>query len=189
MVDSFNPDSSNATALQLAQRFWGNIRGVVIDLGEAVSDSRGFWQYKLRRYYHIPLLLLGGGILVGLVVLVRQGEVFIPVYIVMSVLLLCVTPWPEQFRRYLTPMMPFLLVSLFSGVLGMMNWIRMVQPSLPRIFSPVALGSVLVLIAYAEVNALLSMYRWHLDPVTSETRDGSARRLSCLLLYGRLEGT
>jgi hypothetical protein len=70
-------------------------------------------------------------------------------------------------------MVPFLLVSLFSGMLGVSNWIRMARSDLVRTFAPAPLVAVLILIFYAETNALRSMYRWHLDPVTSETRDGT----------------
>ena len=127
LVDVFSPDSSKATAVQLAKRFWQNFLGMGVTLGEAVSESRGYWKYQFKfrgqrfpflklipqRSFYIPLVLLGGLVLGGMVVLVRRGEVFIPVYILISVLLLCATPWPEQFRRYLVPVAPFLLASLF----------------------------------------------------------------------------
>jgi hypothetical protein len=172
LVDAFNPDSALATAPELARRFWINLRGMVIVLGEAVSDSQGFWQYHLKAHHAIPLIVLGTFVISGIYFLIRQKEVFIPVYITTSVLLLCLTPWPEQFRRYLTPMLPFLLVSLFSGTLAASKRIRMVRSDLVRLLAPVPLAVVLIPIAYAETNALRSMYRWNLDPVTSETRDG-----------------
>jgi hypothetical protein len=186
LVDADSPGSSNASARQLAQRFWQNFIGMGATLGEAVSDSRGYWQYRLtlgvqrfplvkaitRRLSYIPLILLGGLVLGGIAVLIRRGEVFIPVYIVMSVVLLCATPWPEQFRRYLVPVAPFLLVSLFSCVLGVGNWLGMSGRRVVRKSAPIALLIVLALIFDAEFNSLHAMYRYHLDPVRSETYDG-----------------
>jgi hypothetical protein len=187
LVDAYSPGSSNASARQLAQRFWQNSLGMGVTLGEAVSDSRGFWRHRLTfrgqrfpfskmvlpRLFYIPLILLGGLCLGGMVVLIRRGEVFIPVYVLATVMLLCATPWPEQFRRYLVPVAPFLLASLFSCVLGIGNWLRMSRRKLVRKCAPVALLIVLALIFDAELNSLHAMYRYHLDRVRSETYNGS----------------
>jgi len=186
LVDAYSPAFSKATARQLAERFWQNFLGMGVTLGEAVSESRDYWKYRFQfrgqRFpflkmiaqwlFYIPLILLGGLILGGMVVFIRQGEVFIPVYILISVMLLCATPWPEQFRRYLTPVAPFLLASLFSCVLGVGNWLRMFRPKFVRKCAPIALTTVLALIFGAESNSLYSMYHYHLDRVRSKTYDG-----------------
>jgi hypothetical protein len=129
-VDAYSPPFSKATTQELANRLWQNFLGIGVTLGEAVSESREYWRYRFQfrgqrfpilklipqRSFYIPLALLGGLVLGGIIVFVRQGEVFIPVYISISVLLLCATPWPEQFRRYL-PRLLLSLASLFSCVL------------------------------------------------------------------------
>jgi hypothetical protein len=186
LVDYKSPDSGEATARQLARRFWQNVLGMEATLGEAVSESRGFWEYQLTYngkrlpllkivlpwLVPIPLILLGGLILGGMVLLIRRGEVFIPVYILASVVLLCATPWPEQFRRYLVPIAPFLLTSLLTGVLSVGNWLRMSRSKLVRLCAPVAPMLVLALIFEAELNSLDAMYKYHLDRVRSETHEG-----------------
>jgi hypothetical protein len=186
LVDAYSPGSSNVSALQLAQRFWQNSLGMGVTLGEVVSDSRGFWRHRLTfrgqrfpfskmvlpRLFYIPLILLGGLCLGGMVVLIRRGEVFIPVYVLVAVMLLCATPWPPQFRRYLVPVAPFLLASLFSAVLGVGNSLRMSRRKLVRKCAPIALLVVLAPIFYAELNNLGAMHRDHLDRVRSETYDG-----------------
>jgi hypothetical protein len=186
LLDYKSPRSGNATALQLAKRFWKNILVMGATLGESVSESRGFWEYQLNyhgklfpllvrvlsRLVPIPMLLLGGLILAGLIILIRRGEVFIPVYILASVALLCTTPWPEQFRRYLVPVAPFLLTSLSISVLSGSNWLRMSRSKLVRQCALIAPILVFALIFEAEVNSLLGMYRYHLDSIRSETRQG-----------------
>ena len=186
LVDYTSPGSGKATALQLAKRFWHNILGIGVTLGESVSDSREYWRYRLQfrgqrfpilklipqRSYYVPLVLLEGLILGGLVILIRRGEVFIPVYILAAVALMCATPVPEQFRRYLIPVAPFLLTSLFTCVLSGSNWLRMSRSKLVRKCALIAPMLVLALIFDAEVNSLLGMYRYHLDSVRSETRQG-----------------
>jgi hypothetical protein len=222
LLDYTSPGSGNATALQLAKRFWKNILGMGATLGESVSESRSFWEYQFARALRlakrfwknilgigaalaesvseshgfweyqlnyggkffpllvrvlswlvpIPMLLLGGLILAGLIILIRRGEVFIPVYILASVALLCATPWPEQFRRYLVPVAPFLLTSLSICVLSGSNWLRMSSSKLVRQCALIAPMLVLALIFEAEVNSLLLMYRYHFDSVRCETRRG-----------------
>jgi hypothetical protein len=186
LEDAYSPAFSNATARQLANRFWQNFLGIGVTLGEAVSESRKYWRYRFQfrgqrfpilklipqRSFYIPLVLLGGLVLGGMIVFVKQGEVFIPVYILISVLLLCATPWPEQFRRYLTPVAPFLVVSLFSCLLALVTWLRMLRSKLVRKCAPIALMTVPALIIGAELDSLYSMYKYHLDKVRSETYDG-----------------
>ena len=185
LADYTTPGSGRVTARQLAKRFWQNALGMEATLGAAVSESREFWAYQLTYdgnfpllrtvlpwLVPIPLILLGGLILGGMVVLIVRGEVFIPVYIMASVVLLCATPWPEQFRRYLIPVAPFLLTSLFICVLSGSNWLRMSRSKLVRKCALIAPMLVLALIFDAEVNSLLGMYRYHLDSVRSETRQG-----------------
>jgi hypothetical protein len=187
-ASSNNPASSKATALQLAKRFWQNSLGMGVTLGEAVSESREYWKYRLnfefrgQRFpflktssqwlFYIPLILLGGLILGGMVVFIRRGEAFIPVYILTSVMLLCATPWPEQFRRYLVPVAPFLLACLFSCLLGVGNWLRIFRPKLARQCAPIALMLLLALIFDSELDSLHSMYQYHLDRVRSAECDG-----------------
>ena len=185
LADYTTPGSGRVTARQMAKRFWQNALGMEATLGAAVSESREFWAYQLTYdgnfpllrtvlpwLVPIPLILLGGLILGGMVVLIVRGEVFIPVYIMASVVLLCATPWPEQFRRYLIPVAPFLLTSLFICVLSGSNWLRMSRSKLVRQCAVIAPILVLALIFEAEVNSLLGMYRYHLDSVRSETRQG-----------------
>lgn len=186
LADSYSHDTSKATAQQLASRFWKNFRKTGVSLGEVVSESRDYWRYKLdfhnqrfpslnaitQRLYYIPLILLGGLVLGGMVVLIRRGQIFIPAYILFSVMLLCATPWPEQFRRYLVPVAPFLLASLFTCLLAIGSGLRVFWPKLVWICAPVALTAVLGLIFGSELNSLHSMHKYHLNEVRSETYDG-----------------
>jgi hypothetical protein len=87
-------------------------------------------------------------------------------------MLLCVTPWPEQFRRYMTPVAPFLLVALFSSLLSLGNWLRTFGSKFLRRFAPIALIAVLALIFDTELRVVYWTYRNHLDRVSSETYDG-----------------
>jgi len=88
------------------------------------------------------------------------------------VALLCTTPWPEQFRRYLVPIAPFLLTSLFICVLSGSNWLRMSRSKLVRQCAWIASMGVVALIFGAELNSLHAVYKYRLDGVRSETYGG-----------------
>ena len=55
----------------------------------------------------------------GMVLLWIRQEWFIPLYCLAYVFVTCMTPWPEQFPRYLMPLTPFLALSL----LGLLAWV------------------------------------------------------------------
>ena len=46
----------------------------------------------------------------------RRRQWFVPIYAIAYVALVCSTPWPGQFGRYLTPLAPVLAFSLLVGV-------------------------------------------------------------------------
>src|SRR5262249_25250453 len=63
----------------------------------------------------LPVLLLAGLVTVGAAVLVLRGQWFAPLCFVSSVAVTCLAPWPEQFPRYLTPMVPFMALFVVVG--------------------------------------------------------------------------
>lgn len=181
--NAYSPGFRRATPRELAIRVWHNALGMPIVLGEAVSDTRGYWKARVgsrlpsvgfvRRWgSYSPLVLLGGLILGGVAVLFGRGEFFIPIYLVTAVILICATPWPDQFRRYLTALLPFLLVALLVCVLAAGNWVQTLWPRPGRLWAIVGLAVVLALVFDAERHGLRDMYGHHLDPVSAEARDG-----------------
>jgi hypothetical protein len=183
LEDANKPGSGNATPGRLARRVWQNALQIPVDLGEAVSDSRGYWRYRLssrfaalgflRQWgFYCPLVLLGGLIMGGLIVLVARHDYLVAVYVAAALALICATPWPDQFRRYLTTLLPFLLVALFVCLLAAGRLLRRLAPGPARLIVPVGLVVVLVAIFDAETFVLRSMYRDHLDDVTATARDG-----------------
>jgi hypothetical protein len=62
--------------------------------------------------------------------------------IVASVGLVCLTPWPGQFQRYLSPLVPFLSLALVIGSLATGQWLARRGP-LPRRLGWAALGLLL----------------------------------------------
>ncbi|MCI0354868.1 MAG: hypothetical protein L0099_07510, partial [Acidobacteria bacterium] len=135
LIQPFVPELGRATAGDMARRAALNLIALPVALGEIVSAPAGFWRWPLRKanewagstvlplgLIDIPLALLGYSVLACLVVggalLMARREWFIPLYLTASAGMLCLIPWPEQFNRYLAPLMPFLALLLVSALVS-----------------------------------------------------------------------
>jgi hypothetical protein len=128
LVDPFRPERGIASRLDLRARALDNLRSLPARLGEAVSAPQRFWEWSLYLLGGARgrgagargfMLVLGCLVLVSLVRLIARGERLIPLYLLASLGLICMTPWPEQFTRYLAPLAPFLTLVL---VIGLADW-------------------------------------------------------------------
>ncbi len=126
-VDSFRPELGPASPSALVARLAGNARAMLVRLGEGVSVPQNFWWNwfaALRETLgvdapgwlaRVPCVLLTMAIVLGALSLTRRREWLVPLYLAGSVGLACLTPWPQQFTRYLAPLAPFLGVCLLQG--------------------------------------------------------------------------
>lgn len=126
LIDPFRPELGQASAADLARRFLSSARGMISSLGETVVGSRRFWENRLG-WIHWRLngtvnILFGSVVLAGLVLLASRGEWLIPLYVLASMSLICLTPWPGQFTRYLSPLIPFMAVALAEVLSRARQW-------------------------------------------------------------------
>jgi hypothetical protein len=128
LVDPFRPELGRLSAVGLLERAFVNLAWCAPRLGEAVSAPQRFWEWSFfavgqeLRGGEIPtgrarawVSVLGFLVIAGVVLLWASGERLIPVYILASLGLICLTPWPGQFTRYAAPLAPFLALALVSG--------------------------------------------------------------------------
>jgi hypothetical protein len=66
----------------------------------------------------VCLATLGAGALVGAAVLLRGGEWRFPLYYGLTLAMICLTPWPDQFWRYLAPLTPLSFVFFIAALLA-----------------------------------------------------------------------
>jgi hypothetical protein len=59
---------------------------------------------------------IGLVVLAGTLVMVRRGQYLVPLCCGAAAVMMCVTPWPEQFSRYFAPMIPFLSIMLMTAL-------------------------------------------------------------------------
>jgi hypothetical protein len=195
LIDPFRPEGGRATARQLLTRSVANIRAVPAAIGEAVSVSPWCWRQVIggipRRLFgrspppwvgHIPVLLLGAVVAAGAVVLAARGLWFVPLCFASSVAMICLSPWPEQFPRYLTPMVPFMSVFLTVAVVGLLGLSRrLAHPwgGAARVAGPLLLATVLVVDGFW---AAWTFARWHPPVAFYDERGGE--HVYRLMFYG-----
>jgi hypothetical protein len=124
LVDPFTPERGRATAGDIARRFGENLAVLPVSLGEGVTVGPAAWRagadaIRVRTGTDIPAWVLrapaavvGCLVLAGALRFLTRKEWFIPAYLATSAGLMCLTPWPAQFPRYLVPLTPFLTLCL-----------------------------------------------------------------------------
>lgn len=190
LIDPFKPELGRASPGDLVERLLANLRLLPSRLGEAVSSPRRFWRLWLdlvcgglgarhapRGLPELPVGLLGILVLPGLLVLAAGGERLIPLYVLASLGLICLTPWPAQFVRYLSPLSPFLALSLVRGLVGWTRWLA-VHGVRARALGIMAVGAVSAAVLGVQVFALhrtLGRYHASVDYVDASGRASRGR--------------
>ncbi len=128
-IDPFRPELGRASKSALALRMVGNVKSLPWSIGEAASIHYGWWVAEVRKAnmflpgLHAPewladiaVLGLSAAVVVGIVLLTLSGQWLMGLYLAGSVFLMCATPWPGQFTRYMTPLTPFLVLGLLYAL-------------------------------------------------------------------------
>jgi len=135
--DPFAPELGRVTPLVLAERALASVPRLVTGLGESVSAPRGFWEWPLKKldrrlglapraaddawaWYDplvlAPLALLGLAVVVGLVLLARSGARALGLFVLCTLALVALLPWPAQIPRYLSPSTPLFTIALLRAL-------------------------------------------------------------------------
>ncbi len=143
MGDPHHPGSGRLRPKVLSGTVKANFRHLAKKIGEAVSTSEGYWrqalslaQQKLIGRQIIPpsivlipivfysLLVLGG------IALLFRNRAWLMLFIILASLgLICTTPWPGQFQRYLMPVTSFLAIAAMLALSQLFLITRRVVPS------------------------------------------------------------
>jgi hypothetical protein len=145
LVDSFRPELGTVDARGLVARVAVNASYLPLVLGECVSISVDYAEELadtlalelgfplVPRWIATPLLVLLTLLVVfGLGELFRSGERLLPLYVVFSLALICLTPWPRQWWRYLQPLTFVLAIALGRAVLTLRRATARARPRLAR---------------------------------------------------------
>jgi len=125
LVDPFKPELGRLDTSAFVSRLATNLATVPGAMGQIISakekDWRGtaLWLQSLlsdNRLFpvstvRVPIYALAVSVLGGLFVFIRRGDWIMTSIIAGSFGLMCLTPWPTQFTRYLEPVAPFLTIA------------------------------------------------------------------------------
>lgn len=188
LIDTSTPEKGYITPFGRVRRFAHNILRTPPKLGEAVSLEEGFWKLSLMKLSDVlnlsppyliiswlaffALWILGFLVIGGVILQIFKRQWFIPLYILAYLGLMCSTPWPDQFPRYLVPIAPFLVLSLFEVLLFIKTKID--KDFFPKWkFTGAAFSaSVLCLILIAQAYTVYSTYERDLLPVAYYDKSG-----------------
>lgn len=193
-VDPFRPELGRVSHSQALGRVLENLRGMPMTLGEGVSVHRGWWRGevdKINQRFSTPriphwvadaaMLLLAIPVIIGLVLLARKGELLLVLYVVGSLFIIAMTPWPIQFVRYLVPLTPFLTLAV---VLVLENTRARRAASLPWRAAWVALLGVVMLIGLQQLTTLYRSMSKYPSPAVITDQHGKKHQYR-LFFYDR----
>jgi hypothetical protein len=131
LKDPFVPERGRADIRDLVARVAKNSIEVLQPLAETTGLQQGYWRRPIGRVLYrltpwrfevgplawTPVIAVGVLLLGGIGLLFVRRAWLIGGLIVASVGLVCLTPWPDQFHRYLSPLAPFLTIALLTAML------------------------------------------------------------------------
>ncbi|HEY0943759.1 MAG TPA: hypothetical protein VGD81_00770 [Opitutaceae bacterium] len=173
LVDPFQPELGRADAKTLAARVATNLTELFPALGEAVSLNYGLWKRAIAHYQYrlfgkrvipeeamwLPIFALAAAVVGGLLVLIR-GEAWLLVLLTgTSLALVCLTPWPGQFARYLAPLAPFLSIAAVVAIARLSGALRAAAPRWQRWSLHSILAGFLAVTLVAQVYTVRQLFR------------------------------
>lgn len=183
--DPFDPDLGYSTLSDRVERYFHNVVLVTRYIGESVSSSRRVWEIEQEEIakqlgidagpqwiVDVPLFALGCLVLVGAGVLATRGHLIIALCALSSISVICLTPWPAQFNRYLVPTVPLLALSLCAAIVWVLDQSRRPPLSAWRGVVRVLACSVVVGIALQQIATIGAVYAKRHLPVQYQTRQG-----------------
>ena len=172
--DSLRPDLGRIGLGGFVARFGKNALAIVPSVGEMVTTNKTYWerliaktQKQFVRRLVIPQkglelpLLIGLAVFVGIGfgVVVCRGAWSIVFLTLISVVLICVTPWPEQFTRYLMPLTPMLTICAVLGGLAIYARLRQVTSERTTLAVKSALLAMLLMSFGAQTFAAKQIFQ------------------------------
>lgn len=167
LKEPFAPEMGAPSFGDIAARFLRNLKSMSLSMGAAISSTQGIWeiQWKILLKFlplhlnafwvvDLALIVLSCLILAGVGIELARRQWLIPLYILFSLGIICLTPWPEQFARYLVPLVPFLALSLYTLLLKLQELFRVRWGAM----APILAGAVVTVILLQQAVAWYWIY-------------------------------
>ena len=163
--DPLRPELGRVSARDLVARVMRNVIRSPQRLGEAITSQKNRWQmhsatinsrvgFTLVPMQLVSLFLffLGSLVLAGMFILLIQREFLIPIWLCTSVIVACAAPWPIQQVRYLSTILPLILLGLFKFLLTGEQVLAVRWPQWRRTWSAIAGALLLLIPVYAAID-------------------------------------
>jgi len=143
LVDPFRPELGHVQFGDLAGRLARNVASIPVSLAESAIVPLGLTPsllIQLHRNLHVPVsgglrtlwwntfciafFLVGLLALSGAVLVAKAEHWFLSLYFAINLAMIVVTPWQNQFWRYLAPVTPLSLIFLFVTLLAIRGWLQ-----------------------------------------------------------------
>jgi hypothetical protein len=197
--DPYRPELGKASLADLGARVVGNLTRLPRSLGEAVSADREQWQGLLARlpgarglaWEHsgytmttFTVAFLGVLVLGGIAIQLARQEQLGALYVLTYIGAVCLTPWPIQWKRYWTPLAPFLVLALLQCLLALRRYVWLAVPIPARVVARMLPPAIVCVGLVVELLTIQHAYRTHRGDVVLHDRRGSPVQFS-LFYYTR----
>ena len=166
--DHRRPHLGEATSLERVSSFFRNAAMLPVDMGGSVSAPRHGWDAMMERikstdglrrvvpWAVIPVAMGSLGVLIifGLVRMAREGDVVIPIALILYAAAICVMPTTYMYElpRYLAVLAPVFAIALLKGLQGL-------QGRVPGYIGIIAVSLLLSGVMTFQVVLLADLYR------------------------------
>lgn len=166
---SSTPGHNRAFAMRLAANFCRMGKR----LGEAISASEGYWRELFAAIQHqvfgrnllpptlaiVPIVSLSALVFAGIGLLLYRRVWLMALIIITSIALICATPWPDQFQRYLMPLTIFLAITAMLTLSNIQALLaRDNTPRTIKLIGHVAVVGVLVVLLALQIYAAADIF-------------------------------
>lgn len=182
LVDPFHPEWGFASKRDLVNRVIGNLPVMPLQVGNAVSmsltsmnwtiflinkrvgrtDENPIVPWKISEYTAKGYSLI---VLFGVLIFLSRRRWFVPLYLAATLFLICITPWPKQFMRYLWPSTPVLVVCLLVAFIKLRDLLPQISRVSDRKLASALLTMVLFAIPIFQLGNVAYAFRLYHDPV------------------------
>jgi hypothetical protein len=186
LIDPFKAELGKASPTDLLLRVRTNALTMLNSLGEAVSAPAAWWRRlvndldapgdlraRVRNAVPIAIIALSWLLLAGVALLAYRREWLLTLYLGASIILICLTPWPAQFNRYLAPIAPFLALAMVRLFAELAILLKRGERQYRSVVTQLGGGLIVTLLLAIQTYTLFKAYREFHGPATQYDARGT----------------
>lgn len=156
LKNPFKPELGYLTPRSFAKRLYLNTKQIPVDIGQAVFSWMGTQSISLL------VALLAS---IGLLLQVARKHYIIPLFVILNIAAICVTPFPKQFVRYLLPLSPLISLLFFAALFWLNAQVRAQRIGFLKRAAPLLAIALLIVMGAEEWAEERDLYRFHHDKI------------------------